>query len=487
MSGMIELKRLLAGLVAGERIPELTVAGLALDSRRVHRGEAFVALSGARMHGIAFLDKAVKAGATVVLHDGTAEIPADCPVPVIEVPALDSHLERLARRMWDDPAADMDLVAVTGTNGKTSVSWLLAQALGGAMIGTLGIGRPGEHRKGDMTTPDLLTMYRELAALRQAGVRIVVMEASSHALDQGRLAGLGFTSVIFTSLGHDHLDYHADLEAYGRAKARLFFEHSSSRQLINLDDDFGQTLASGLSAAGACIGYSLAGHPRARVCVESIEATVEGLGAEIRIDERRVAIRSRLIGRVNLWNLLIVAAELAARGASDAEIADAIAGLEPVPGRMQPVRSGNDRLAVIDYAHTPDALGNALESLRELTPHELWCVFGCGGDRDRAKRPRMGRIAESLADHVVLTDDNPRHEDGMSIIRAIQAGMQRPERCLVVRDRGQAIARALAGSTAGDVVLVAGKGHEDEQVVGDERRPFNDADCARQALEAATC
>ncbi len=487
MSGMTELKQLLSGLVPDDRIPDLAIGGLTLDSRRVQPGEGFVALSGGQVHGMAFLEQAAAAGAAVVLHDGRAAVPADCPVPTVEIPALDERLSMLARRLWGDPSAHMDLVAVTGTNGKTSVSWLLAQALDGAMIGTLGLGRPGALRKGDMTTPDLLTLYRELAALRDAGASTVVMEASSHALDQGRLAGLAFTSVIFTTLGHDHLDYHADLEAYGQAKARLFFDFPSTRQLINLDDAFGRKLAAGLNTAGSCIGYSLAGDPEARVRAESIVATAAGLGAELLIDERRLTVRSRLLGRVNLWNLLIVAGELAARGRSDAEIANAIAALEPVPGRMQPVRDEAGRLAVIDYAHTPDALGNALESLRELAPRELWCVFGCGGDRDRAKRPRMGRIAESLADRVVLTDDNPRNEDGTAIIRAIQSGMRRPERCLVVRDRGRAITRALAESVAGDIVLVAGKGHENEQVVGDQRRSFNDVDCARRALEAATC
>ncbi len=487
MTAATGLKQLLSGLVPAERIPDLAIGGLALDSRHLRRGEVFVALAGGRGHGMAFLDQAAAVGAAAVLHDGRAEVPVDCPVPAVEIPDLDKRLAMLAGRMWGDPSEKMDLVAVTGTNGKTSVSWLLAQALGGAMIGTLGIGRPGAHRKGDMTTPDLLTLYRELAALRNAGVNTVVLEASSHALDQGRLAGLGFSSVIFTTLGHDHLDYHADLEAYGQAKARLFFDFRSTRQLINLDDPFGQKLATDLAACGSCTGYSLAGHPDARVRGETIVATATGLGAELMIDGRRLTVRSRLLGRVNAWNLLIVAAELAARGTSDAEIANIIAALEPVPGRMQPVRDGDGRLAVIDYAHTPDALGDALESLRELTPRELWCVFGCGGDRDQKKRPRMGRIAESLADRVVLTDDNPRHEDGTTIIRAIQAGMQRPERCLVVRDRAQAIIRALADSVAGDVVLIAGKGHEKEQIVGDERRPFDDADCARRALEATTC
>lgn len=486
MSAGMNLKNLLHGLTANDDLPDVPVRGMTLDSRRVANGEVFVALAGGQQHGLRFLDQAVAAGAVAVFHDGQAPVPGNLAVPLIEVPQLADRLALLAKRLWGDAGTSMDLVAVTGTNGKSSVSWLLAQALGGAMIGTLGIGRPGAHRKGDMTTPDVLTVHRELAGLRDAGIHTVVMEASSHALDQGRLAGLTFSSTIFTTLGHDHLDYHADLDAYKAAKARLFHDYLSRRQLINLDDAFGQELAGQLPDADRLVGYSLAGHPRARVRARSVVSGPDGLQAELLLDGRCLPVRSPLLGRVNLWNLLIVAAELAARDVADSDIIAALGRLEPVPGRMQPVRE-DGRLAVIDYAHTPDALFNALESVRELTPRELWCVFGCGGDRDRIKRPRMGQIAESLADHVVLTDDNPRHEDGMTIIRAIQSGMHRPERCLVMRDRGQAIQRAIDESLAGDVVLIAGKGHETEQVVGDECRSFDDVAQARQALEAATC
>ena len=487
MTALRSLPMMLSGLVDKDQIPALEITGLELDSRRLQAGDGFVALAGSQGHGLDYLEQVVATGATVVLHDGRAVVPADCPVPAVEVPALAEKLETLAKRFWGDPSENMDLVAVTGTNGKSSVSWLLAQALDGAMIGTLGVGRPGACRKGNMTTPDLLSLYRELAGLRDAGLKTVVMEASSHALDQGRLNGLEFSSVIFTTLGHDHLDYHPDLQAYGAAKARLFFDYSSDRQLINLDDAFGQGLAERLGESAHLIGYSLAGHPQARVRAESVFCDRDGLHAELSVDERRLSVRSQLIGRVNLWNLLIVAGELAARDCSDSEITQALGRLDPVPGRMQPVRHGESRLAVVDYAHTPDALCNALESLRELTPRELWCVFGCGGDRDRAKRPSMGRIAESLADRVVLTDDNPRREDPLAIIRGIQAGMHRPERCLVIRDRAEAIARAVSASLAGDVVLIAGKGHESEQIIGDERRPFDDVACVRDALEAMPC
>ncbi|QOC23195.1 UDP-N-acetylmuramoyl-L-alanyl-D-glutamate--2,6-diaminopimelate ligase [Wenzhouxiangella sp. AB-CW3] len=486
MTGKLTLRALLEGLVPDYAGPDCPVSGLVLDSRKVRAGDVFVAIGGTAGHGLDYVDSALRAGCAAILHDGGGSTP-DCPeVPVVEVHQLGRQLDVLARRMWGDPGRDLDLVAVTGTNGKSSVAWLLAQALDGAMIGTLGVGRPGEHLPADMTTPDLFTLYRELARLRDSGLRTVVLEASSHALDQGRLAGLCFTSVIFTTLGHDHLDYHADRNAYAEAKARLFTDFVSQRQLINLDDLFGRELAGRLAGPG-CIGYSRTDQADASVRVDAFTSSSEGLSARLWLDQQVLEVRSCLIGQVNLWNLMVVAAELAERGRSLPDIAEQISRLMPVPGRMQPVRDGDGRLAVIDYAHTPDALDNALVSLRELTRGELWCVFGCGGNRDSAKRDRMGRIAEGRADHVVLTDDNPRHEDGLAIIRDIQAGMQRPERSIVIRDRARAIHKALSDCAADDVVLIAGKGHETEQVIGDQRLPFDDAVCARQALEALPC
>lgn len=481
----IKLAALLDGLADAGGRGGLQIGGLALDSRRVRAGDGFVALAGARDHGLAHVADAAAAGAVVVLHDGTSRVPVDCPLPALAVPGLADALPRLAGRMWSEPVADLDLLAVTGTNGKTSVAWLVAQALDGAMIGTLGWGRPGVHRGGSMTTPDLLSTWRVLAELRDQGVKVVVLEASSHALDQGRLNGLSFSTTIFTTLGHDHLDYHASRTEYGRAKARLFTDFRHSRRLINLDDEFGAELAGRLGDDGRTVGLSVQRHPGAKVTGELTASTTAGLSATIRAGGKQFQVRSRLIGRINLWNLVIVAAELAARGETSECIAERIAALEPVPGRMQPVDGRGGRLAVIDYAHTPDALETALVSLREITEGTLWCVFGCGGDRDRGKRPRMGRIAESLADQVVLTDDNPRSENGTAIIRAIQTGMEHPQRSRVIRDRGQAIAHAVTASRPGDVVLVAGKGHETEQIVGSNRFYFDDARAAREALGAA--
>ncbi|HSH27629.1 MAG TPA: UDP-N-acetylmuramoyl-L-alanyl-D-glutamate--2,6-diaminopimelate ligase [Wenzhouxiangella sp.] len=471
----------LADLPSGDW-PE--VSGLCLDSRQVRPGDVFVALAGANGHGMNFAAQARDRGALAVVHDGRATLPEGLDVPELAVPDLARHLAVLAGRVWGDAVAGLDLVAVTGTNGKTSVAWLLAQALGGAMIGTLGRGFPGRHQTGTLTTPDIFSVYRQLAELAGQGAGCVVLEASSHALDQGRLEGLKFSSTIFTTLGHDHLDYHADRAAYGAAKARLFSEFESDRRLINIDDDFGASLAE-TPAESLLVGYSMVGHPDARASARLLAADMNGLRADFDLPCGRFEAHSKLIGRINLWNLLIVAAELAERGRSVGDIIATLAGLEPAPGRMEPIGDDGTPLAIIDYAHTPDALENALLSARELSDGELWCVFGCGGDRDRDKRPRMGRAAERLADRIVLTDDNPRGEDGLAIIRAIQAGMEHPQRSIVVRERPRAIERALSSSRPGDIVLVAGKGHETDQVIGSQRLPCDDRISVRQALGVA--
>lgn len=481
----LSLQELLEGLTALPDGDWPEVSGLSLDSRTLRPGDAFVALRGARSHGLDHALQARDRGAVVVLHDDTASLPDGLDLPAVALPDLAAALPKLASRCWGVDVGALDLVAVTGTNGKSSVAWLLAQALDGAMIGTLGWGRPGQQQPSTHTTPDLFSLYRRLAELRRRGVDTVVLEASSHALDQGRLNGLVFTSTVFTTLGHDHLDYHADQAAYAAAKARLFTDFESRRKLINLDDGFGAGLAAQLAGTPGLVGYSLEGHPDALATAELLSSDRNGLAATFQVEGNRFTARSRLLGRVNLWNLLIVAAELAARGLDDRAIVERLERLAPVPGRMEPVRATAAPLAIVDYAHTPDALDNALKSARELCEGLLWCVFGCGGDRDRDKRPRMGRIAERLADRIVLTDDNPRHEDGLAIIRAIQAGMQHPQRSLVIRERARAIAHALGEAGESDVVLVAGKGHEAEQIVGDRRLPCDDRQNVRQALGVA--
>lgn len=482
---MIRLATLLSGWpVSPEPLPPIDVGGLTQDSRRVRPGDAFIALPGQQAHGLDFAAAAQAAGAAVVLHDISDPVPAELDGVCVAVEGLAARRVDLVRRFHGDALAGLDLFAVTGTNGKSSIAWLMAQALDGAMIGTLGIGRPGALAPATHTTPDLFATWAALADLARQGIDSVALEASSHALDQGRLAGLGFTATAFTNLGHDHLDYHGTREAYGSAKARLFRDHTSRRCWINLDDPFGRSLAADLRGRDGLRTYALDPSRGADVIAEIRRADLEGLALVLKIGDRTLDAESSLIGRVNVLNLMVVAGELAERGFDDATIVERLARLEPVPGRMNRV-DGAGRHTVIDYAHTPDALENALAALRPLTRGRLIAVFGCGGNRDRAKRPEMGRIAESLADRVILTDDNPRREDGLAIVREIQAGMQRPERTRVMRDRAEAIGLAIREAGPDDVVLVAGKGHEREQIVGDRIRPFSDFDAVRAALEAA--
>jgi len=478
----ISLSALLADLPVSDAIPDRSIQRLVLDARQVARGDAFVAVKGHARHGLEFIAQAEARGAAVVIHDGLHEGGIDTDLPLVSCRGLADALPVLAQRRWGDPAQALDLVAVTGTNGKTSVAWLLSQALGGAMIGTLGVGRPGQQVASSHTTPDIFSVYDQLHALSRAGQRCVVMEASSHALDQRRLAGLRFTSVIFTTLGHDHLDYHRDRDSYARAKARLFRDFASDRQIINLDDAFGQVLAAELGEGGGRVTVATRRDLDADLRAELIEASSDGLRTRLHwpARERTIEVTAPLLGEINLYNLMIIAAELSARGRSRQDIVETLSTLEPVPGRMQGHLVPDGPLAVIDYAHTPDALEAALKSLQALEPDQLWCVFGCGGDRDATKRPIMGRIAESLADRVVLTNDNPRHENARSIVRAIQGGMRKPERAMIEFDRARAIEHALGQAEPGDVVLIAGKGHETEQIVGDSHLAFSDLDVVQQ-------
>jgi len=482
---MKTLDRILEGLAAPRQIPALTVAGLVVDSRRTMPGDAFVALQGGQAHGIAHAASALDAGAAVVLHDGCAPVPADIQARCVELPDLASRLHTLCERFWDDPVSALDLTAVTGTNGKSSVAWLLAGALDGAMIGTLGIGRPAALSVASHTTPDLPSLYKALADLRDSGCSKVVIEASSHALDQRRLAGLRFGSVIFTNLERDHLDYHGTQEAYGRAKARLFTDYASRHQLINIDDEFGRRLAAALSDSPGLVRYGLEKSNGPEVLGTIRTATLEGLQLDVNTPEGRVCCRSGLIGRINASNIVIVVAELVTRGYNMPDIIEIVSGLHPVPGRMNRIDGPGGQRVVIDYAHSPDALANALGALREMSPERLVCVFGCGGERDRGKRPMMGRIAESLADEVILTNDNPRGEDPVKILREIQAGMARPDRARVIPDRRQAIGCAVAVAASSDCVLVAGKGHEQTQDLGDRVIAFSDFDAVRNALGEA--
>lgn len=482
--------------VAG--VPEgLSIGGLVQDSRELQPGDAFVAIAGFGAHGLGFVADARRAGAAAVLFEPPApdgfDPAADHGLPLIAVPGLRARLGALADVFHARPSQAMTVVGVTGTNGKTSTVQLLAQAwtLVGrraGTIGTLGAGLYGEVAPTGFTTPLVLRTHALLSGLRDAGAEAVAMEVSSHALDQGRVDGVHFAVAAFTNLTRDHLDYHGTMEAYGAAKARLFVRPGLGAAVINLDDAYGAALHAQVATGGRTqvIGVSSRGTEGASVLAEDIALDTAGIAFTLRIGASAHPVRSPLLGRFYVDNLLIVAGVLHAQGRAPAEIADLLGRLQPVIGRMN--RLGGDAgrpLAVIDYAHTPDALEQALRALRAHVRGRLICVFGCGGERDRGKRPQMAAIAETHADVVIVTDDNPRREDGDAIVADILAGFARPGAARVLRDRRAAIAEALSTAGAGDIVLIAGKGHEPYQEIDGVQHPFDDTAVALALLEAA--
>jgi UDP-N-acetylmuramoyl-L-alanyl-D-glutamate--2,6-diaminopimelate ligase len=496
------LKAVLGGLVD---VPErLEVSDITQDSRSVTPGAAFLACQGRTHHGLQFAQDAVAAGARAILWEPAPGVSAplfDASIVVRPVPNLHAQLGYIADRFFDAPSASMTVAGITGTNGKTTCAWLLAQALNlcgrrAAYIGTIGVGIPGALQELAHTTPDALTLQRSLANLRAAGVDSVAMEVSSHALDQNRCAGMRLHTAVFTNLTQDHLDYHGDMAAYGAAKAKLFNWPTLVARIINVDDPFGSELArdrlQGSSGAVQSRLFLTSQRPSEWltsgadfVYTTGVKASPSGLELEIESSRGAGLLRSQLVGEFNIENLLTVLAVLLAW---DVPLEDACAALERCsapPGRMQPDGGGSQPLVLIDYAHTPDALSKALRAAREHCEGTLWCVFGCGGERDQAKRALMGQVAAQLADQIVVTADNPRREDSQRIIAAIMEGVIAAgggRRARVNHDRADAIRVAVSKAAAGDVVLVAGRGHEPYQIVGTERRPFSDAAIVHQIL-----
>ncbi len=483
------LAELLAPLQCPAGGDGLVVGGLSADSRRVRPGDVFLALPGRRANGLRFAAQAAASGAVAVLYDPADGVRPEpgVAVPVFAVPGLNSAVGTVADRFFGEPSAELRVLGITGTNGKTSCSHFLAEALGEdgspcGLIGTLGTGLFGALAATGHTTPDVIRVHQALREFRSAGAERAVMEVSSHALEQGRVAGVRFDVAVFTNLSHEHLDYHGDMAAYEAAKARLFRWPGLCCAVINVDDPAGRRLLAELPTGVEALAYGLEpGSVRAarrgeglgtlrRLQADALE--LDGAGMRLRVsgDLGQALLEAPLLGRFNASNLLAVTAALAGCGWDIGRSARALARLTPVPGRME--RFGST--LVVDYAHTPDALEQALSALREHCAGRLWCVFGCGGERDAGKRPLMGRIAERLADRVVVTDDNPRGEDGDRIVADILAGMGTPGAARVERDRERAVRAAHAEAEPGDLVLIAGKGHEDYQQVGAERRPYSD-------------
>jgi len=487
------LSGLLHGFADASGAGDIVVSGLTLDSRAVNGGDAFVALRGAKGHGIDFAAGAVERGAVVIL----AEPPFDAPsvdVPVVAVENLREKTGPVAARFFGNPSAALKVVGVTGTNGKTSTVQLIAQALAflgrkPATVGTLGAGMHGALAEGERTTPDAINVQALLAGFRDAGATHVAMEVSSHALEQGRVNGMAFDVAVFTNLTRDHLDYHGTMEAYGAAKAKLFGFDGLRAAVINIDDPFGAKLAKGLGDGVEKLRTSMAtdSTPKeAEIRADIVVTSAKGLSFNLVSPWGTRTVRSALLGRFNVANLLAVAAVLGALGEPFDRIHAALESLQPVNGRMSRLGGdGRKPLVVVDYSHTPDALKQALMALRSHTKGRLICVFGAGGDRDQGKRPLMAGIAERLADLVIVTDDNPRSEDGDTIVAQVMEGFAHRDTVMVERDRAQAIALALADAKADDVVLIAGKGHETYQEGPEGKRPFDDLAVAREAMDTS--
>jgi UDP-N-acetylmuramoyl-L-alanyl-D-glutamate--2,6-diaminopimelate ligase len=482
----MRLSTLLAGLLDASFAHDPEIHGITLDSRAVQQGWLFIAVPGARTDGRAYIAGAYSRGAAAVVYEIDGFEPDARSAQAIGVRALRQHIGTIADRFYGAPSRKLKVVGVTGTNGKTTTTHLLAQVLDRpearcGLIGTLGSGFPGQLDPSVHTTPDAVSVQRLMAEFVAAGAKAVCMEVSSHALDQARVAGVAFDIAVFTNLTRDHLDYHGDMDAYAAAKARLFdFPHLKAA-VINQDDAFGRELIERARRRTPVLSFGLRGGD---VQALTVETSSDGLALTVTTPHGKTPLRSPLLGRFNAANLLAVLAVLLMAGVPLSEAANALAHAQPVAGRMERFGgTGGQPLVVVDYAHTPDALEKVLQALREHTPGKLVCVFGCGGDRDRGKRPQMGRIAERLADVVILTNDNPRHEDPVSIINEIASGMQTTPSA--VPDRVQAIRAALAEARVGDIVLVAGKGHEDYQQVGDRRLAYSDRDTVRALLGEA--
>jgi len=469
---------------------------LRADSRQVQAGDGFLAWPGAATDARRFVPAVLQAGAAACLieREGAEQLGLDLQDPRLGLyEGLRAAAAPLASAFFGEPSTHLDVLAVTGTNGKTSTAWWLAQALSllgqrCALVGTLGIGEPGAMVANGLTTPDPVLLQSELQRLANSGFVACAMEASSIGLQERRLDGTRICCAIFTNFTQDHLDYHGDMAAYWQAKARLFDWPQLQAAVIHTDDAQGARLATELAERSGLDCWTTSCTGRARLQAKGIRHAAHGLDFEVLEADGAVhTVHAPVVGHYNVANLLGVMAALRTRGVPLADAARVCALLSPVPGRMDSLGGDSQPLVVVDYAHTPDALDKVLAALRPVAQSrsgQLWCVVGCGGDRDPSKRPRMAAAAEQGADRLVLTSDNPRSEDPALILRAMAAGLQRPAQAQVLTDRAQAIAQTLSQAEHADVVLLAGKGHEAFQESQGVRLPFSDREHALAGLQA---
>ena len=490
MIAAADFPRTAAGRSLLDRLAQLGVplADITADSRAVKLGSIFVAYPGTHQDGRAFIPEAIARGAAAVIWERRRfDWEERWEIPNLGVDNLRERISEIAGDIYGNPSESLWMVGVTGTNGKTSVSQWIAAACEGlgwrsAVLGTLGNGLVGERVEAKNTTPDAILLQRLLADYLRRGARVAAMEVSSHGLDQGRVTGIKYDVAIFTNLTRDHLDYHRTMDAYAEAKYRIFSARGLKSAIVNVDDEWGARFAARLSGSGRDV-ITFGTVPGARLAASRVSLTAAGVSFHIESEWGSGLVTAPVLGAFNLSNLLAVMGALIATGFTFDEAVRAVAALEPVPGRLERLGGGEQPLVVVEYAHTPDALEKALEALRPLVTKgkRLICVFGCGGDRDPGKRSIMGATAARLADHVIVTSDNPRTEDPRQIIAQVLEGIP-GDKAEAHEDRQVAIFSAVHHARRGDLVLLAGKGHETYQEIAGTRVPFKDADVARAAL-----
>lgn len=485
---MILLSKLTQGLLKIPPETDCTISGLTLDSRLVKPGYVFFAYPGSHLDGRAFIEDAIQNGAAIIVAEDSLAKKVTHP-SVFYVENCREKVSEMAARFYDYPAKSLHIVGVTGTNGKTSCTHFIASALqewgqSCGVIGTLGNGLYGELLPGLLTTPDAVSLQQLLAEFQQQRAAYVAMEVSSHSLEQGRVHAIPFQVGIFTNLTRDHLDYHGTMEAYGAAKRKLFDNPHLQQGVINVDDEFGQIIMNDFAKHKNLIAYSL--HQPYRdypsIYVKKMHLDTTGIQAEIVSPWGEGLLQSSLMGQFNVSNLLAVFGALCLLKFPFQRVLTALSHLKPVPGRMQTLGDAGTPLVVVDYSHTPDSLEQALQALRKHCRGQLVCLFGCGGDRDRGKRPLMAAIAEKWADRVMVTDDNPRTEDPAQIVADIMAGFLNKKSVIVQHDRSKAIHDVIHYSSIGDTILIAGKGAELYQQKGTVKIPFSDSLEAASAL-----
>jgi UDP-N-acetylmuramoyl-L-alanyl-D-glutamate--2,6-diaminopimelate ligase len=474
--------------------PAIEISGIATDSRLVGPGYVFFACSGEQSHGLDFIDQAIAAGAKAIVHDASSRTPpsGDAAVPMISLPGLQQHIGEIANRWFDTPSAALRVTAVTGTNGKTTVASMLAQCLQilghrAGYIGTLGQGIGKYASATGLTSPACIELHEALAGFRDRNATHAAIEVSSHALTQGRTDGVQFDAAIFTNLSRDHLDYHGDMSSYFDSKARLFTDNELQHRIINIDSDYGRQLAERCDDNVVLVSTQLEPETQGAQFVYARAVNSDYTGSQINVVSSwgEANFELQLPGDFNVENAALVLALLLRQDVPISDAASALSRIHAPPGRMQLVEYASDLnlpSVFVDFAHTPDGLEKALRAIGRFRKGDTWCVFGCGGDRDRGKRRQMGEVASQLSNHLVLTSDNPRSENPLAIIDEIMAGTD--GKATVVEDRAAAIAYAIRECSDSAVILVAGKGHESFQIIGDESIPFSDYEVALANLQA---